>query len=40
MWEPGSDTIIAKRNCISISPDHKIYKCWLDESDYFEAKAM
>ena len=40
MWEPGNDTIIPKCNCISISPDHKIYKCWLDASDWFEAKAM
>ncbi|KNZ53553.1 hypothetical protein VP01_3205g1 [Puccinia sorghi] len=39
-WEANEDTILAKRNYTSMSPDHKHYTHLLDVTNCFSAKAM
>ncbi|KNZ50440.1 hypothetical protein VP01_4425g1 [Puccinia sorghi] len=39
-WEPDGITILADCTYTSISPDHKLYKRWLDATNWFAAKTM
>ena len=40
LWEPANDTSLCDRNYTSIKTDHKLYKRWLDATNWFAAKAL